>query len=155
MGFALEPCYLSIPRLSVLHTCTVCIAHSYFCVLTHNGFQGFEGLSLGTALLRAGLKLPYLSILCIVFSFTTPVGIALGLAFGTAYNANSPAALGVEGAFNAVSAGILLYNGLVDLVVPSFDESSEETPTSGVIFGLGFVFMFLGAAAMSVLAYWA
>ena len=83
------------------------------------------------------------------------MGIALGLAFGTAYNANSPAALGVEGAFNAVSAGILLYNGLVDLVVPSFDESSEETPTSGVIFGLGFVFMFLGAAAMSVLAYWA
>ena len=117
--------------------------------------QGFEGLSLGTTLLNAGLRVPYLAFLCGLFALTTPVGISIGLAVGSAYNANSPAALGVEGAFTAVSAGILLYNGLVDLIVPSFDETCEDTPTNDVVFGLGFVSLFLGAAAMSALAYWA
>ena len=123
----------------------------YCCCL----LQGFEGLALGTILLKAGLKVRYLAFLCAAFALTTPVGIAIGLAVGSAYNANSPAALGVEGTFNAISAGILLYNGLVDLIVPSFDETYEETPRSDVVFGMGFVFLFLGAVAMSALAYWA
>ncbi|CAI7925161.1 unnamed protein product [Closterium sp. NIES-54] len=117
--------------------------------------QGFEGISLGTAV--APCRFSLLKTLCmgLLFAFTTPLGVAIGLAVHSSYNSNSQAALATEGAFNAVSAGILIYNGLVDLLVPTFDEHDENTPKDPVAYFFGFVFLFLGAGAMSLLAIWA
>ncbi|CAI5494456.1 unnamed protein product [Closterium sp. Naga37s-1] len=117
--------------------------------------QGFEGISLGTAI--APCRFSLLKTLCmgLLFAFTTPLGVAIGLAVQSSYNSNSQAALATEGAFNAVSAGILIYNGLVDLLVPTFDEHDENTPKDPVAYFFGFVFLFLGAGAMSLLAIWA
>ncbi|CAI5472510.1 unnamed protein product [Closterium sp. Yama58-4] len=94
--------------------------------------QGFEGISLGTAV--APCRFSLLKTLCmgLLFAFTTPLGVAIGLAVHSSYNSNSQAALATEGAFNAVSAGILIYNGLVDLLVPTFDEHDENTPKDPV-----------------------
>ncbi|CAI5464037.1 unnamed protein product [Closterium sp. Yama58-4] len=117
--------------------------------------QGFEGISLGTAV--APCRFSHLKTLCmgLLFAFTTPLGVAIGLAVHSSYNSNSQAALATEGAFNAVSAGILIYNGLVDLLVPTFDEHDENTPKDPIAYFFGFVFLFLGAGAMSLLAIWA
>lgn len=46
------------------------------------------------------------------------VGAAIGLAIGNSYHEGSKAALGTQGTLNAVAAGILLYNGIVDLIIP-------------------------------------
>jgi len=59
----------------------------------------------------------------------TPVGVAIGIGLGSSYNSSSKAALASEGVFDSISAGILIYNGLVDLVVPTFAE--RELPKTG------------------------
>ncbi|KAE8690777.1 Detected protein of unknown function [Hibiscus syriacus] len=51
---------------------------------------------------------------------TTPTGIALGMGVSKVYNENSPKALVVEGIFNSLSAGILIYMSLVDLLGVDF-----------------------------------
>lgn len=43
---------------------------------------------------------------------------AIGLGIGNTYHEGSRAALGTQGTLNAVSAGILIYNGIVDLIIP-------------------------------------
>eukprot|EP00475_Leptophrys_vorax_P029202 TRINITY_DN4267_c0_g1_i4.p2 TRINITY_DN4267_c0_g1~~TRINITY_DN4267_c0_g1_i4.p2 ORF type:complete len:177 (-),score=11.66 TRINITY_DN4267_c0_g1_i4:519-1049(-) len=117
--------------------------------------QGFEGVSLGTALIPCQYSTLKSLVMGTVFALTTPVGVMIGLAIISSYNPNSTAALATEGAFNAVSAGILIYNGLVDLVVPAFDEEDENTPKGAFPYFCGFVCLFLGAGMMCLLAIWA
>ena len=54
------------------------------------------------------------------FSLTTPLGIVVGIGISSTYNDNSPTALIVEGTFNALAAGILIYMALVDLLAADF-----------------------------------
>ena len=61
----------------------------------------------------------YVAMAC-VFALTTPVGIAIGLGISSSYNPNSKAALGTEGVFDSISAGILIYMALVDLIAVDF-----------------------------------
>jgi zinc transporter 1/2/3 len=78
----------------------------------------FEGLGLGSRL--ASMKLPtqynYVPI-CAAFLYglTTPVGIAVGLGVHTTYNPDSTTASIVSGVLDALSAGILIYTGLVEV----------------------------------------
>ncbi|CAI6006945.1 unnamed protein product, partial [Closterium sp. NIES-65] len=95
--------------------------------------QGFEGISLGTTLIPCQFSKLKTVIMGLLFALTTPIGVVIGLAIYSSYNPSSKAALATEGAFNAVSAGILIYNGLVDLVVPAFDEDDEATPKGAVL----------------------
>ncbi|CAI7766844.1 unnamed protein product [Closterium sp. NIES-53] len=117
--------------------------------------QGFEGISLGTTLIPCQFSKLKTILMGLLFALTTPVGVVIGLAIYSSYNPSSKAALAIEGSFNAISAGILIYNGLVDLVVPAFDENDEGTPKSPVLYFLGFVSLFLGAFSMCLLALWA
>ena len=58
--------------------------------------------------------------------------MAVGLAIGAgAYNPHSPAVLGTQGVLNAVSAGILIFNGLVPRLVKSIERSSSELLSPG------------------------
>ena len=63
------------------------------------------------------------------------------------------AALGAEGVFDAVSAGILIYNGLCDLILPTF--SDDEMPKSWKWQVAGFGALFTGATIMAVIGKWA
>jgi zinc transporter 1/2/3 len=49
----------------------------------------------------------------------TPVGIAIGMGVHGSYNANSPEALLSIGVLDSISAGLLLYSGIVEMCVPS------------------------------------
>ena len=69
------------------------------------------------------------------------------------YNGESKAALGTEGVFDAVSAGILIYNGLCDLILPTF--SDDDLPRSWTLRASGFGALYMGAAIMAVIAKWA
>ena len=69
------------------------------------------------------------------------------------YNGESKAALATEGVFDAVSAGILIYNALCGLIVPTF--ADDELPQSWIMQALGFGALYFGAAIMALIGKWA
>lgn len=115
--------------------------------------QGNEGLALGVLFIKAGYSRWKYFMFAAAFVIVTPLRVAIGIGVSQDYNGESKAALGTEGIFNSISAGILIYNGLCDLIVPTF--SDEEVPQSGVMQILGFVALYLGAAIMALIGKWA
>ena len=102
--------------------------------------------------MQAQYSLKRYCLLSAAFLLTTPIGVAIGIAIGGA-SYSATALLGTEGIFNSISAGILLYNALVDFIVPTFSfHMGAHTP---IVQALGFVFLFLGAGVMSLIALWA
>ena len=80
--------------------------------------ETFEGLGIGSRL--AYLELPnkyrwYPVAGAVLFGLTTPLGIAAGLGVRTTYNPGSATASIVSGVLDSLSAGILIYTGLVEV----------------------------------------
>ena len=117
--------------------------------------QGFEGIALGSQFMRAEYRVRKYLVLMIVFVLITPIGIAIGIGVGNSYEASSHTALGFEGAFNAVSAGILVYNGLVDLILPAFQAAPTVLPRNMFVQLLPWLFLAAGYCCMALLAKWA
>jgi len=115
--------------------------------------QGNEGLALGVLFVKAGYSRLKYMVLAAAFVFVTPLGVAIGIGVSNNYNGESKAALGTEGVFDAVSAGILIYNGLCDLIVPTF--SDDDLPQSWMLQVSGFGALYTGAAIMALIAKWA
>ena len=115
--------------------------------------QGNEGVALGILFVKAGYsKLKY-ALLAAAFVVVTPLGVAIGIGISNNYNGESKAALGTEGVFDAVSAGILIYSGLCDLILPTFSDS--DLPQSWTMQVTGFGAMYFGAAMMALIGKWA
>ncbi|KAE8209611.1 hypothetical protein CF327_g6432 [Tilletia walkeri] len=119
--------------------------------------QMFEGLGLGTRLAYLPLHpkswLPFLG--GIAYGLVTPLGLAIGLGIRSTYNENSATSNYVTGTFDSISAGILLYTGLVELLAHEFifSRKMREAPIRKVLISVGE--MFLGAALMALLGRWA
>jgi len=119
--------------------------------------QMFEGLGLGTRLaylpLHPTSPLPFLG--GIAYGLVTPLGLAIGLGVRQTYNEDSATAAYVTGTFDSVSAGILLYTGLVELLAHEFifSRKMREAPLSKVMLSVGE--MLLGAGLMALLGRWA
>ncbi|XP_062179597.1 zinc transporter 7-like [Phragmites australis] len=115
--------------------------------------QFFEGFALGGSIAQAQFKTVSAVLMASFFAITTPAGIAAGAGLASFYNPNSPRALVVEGILDSVSAGILIYMSLVDLIAADF--------LGGKIAGslrqqlMAYIALFLGALSMSSLAIWA
>lgn len=120
--------------------------------------QFFEGMALGAQI--AGVKdMSTIAAIGMVlfFALTTPVGVAIGIGVHLrTYNPKSVAALLVNGIFDSVSAGILIYVSLVNLIngdmgphAKAFHQSKTRLKV------LYFVALYLGVAAMSVIGRWA
>lgn len=85
--------------------------------------QTFEGLGLGSRLAAVPWPkdkrwTPY--ILAVGYGLSTPISIAIGLGVRNAYAPGSQTALIVNGVFDSISAGILIYTGLVELMAHEF-----------------------------------
>lgn len=128
-----------------------CTIRPLFAALTFHQF--FEGMGLGGCIAQAGFKNVTTALMALAFSVTTPMGIAVGIGISSTYNENSPTALIVEGLFDAVSSGILIYMALVDLIATDF--LGERMTSSGRLQLWCYSALFLGAGAMSLLAKWA
>ena len=76
--------------------------------------QVFEGMGLG-ALLAAvpsdNIRKKFT--MALVYPLVTPIGIAIGIGLKSSFNANDPNTIVTQGAFGALSAGILFYNTCV------------------------------------------
>lgn len=85
--------------------------------------QMFEGLGLGTRLAFLPLPprlnwVPYVA--GVLYAICTPIGMAIGLGVRETYSPESITASIVSGILDAISAGILLYTGLVELLAHEF-----------------------------------
>ncbi|KAL0931300.1 ZIP zinc/iron transporter [Colletotrichum truncatum] len=122
-------------------------------VLTFHQF--FEGLGLGSRLAVAhwpshGRWWPH--ILAGLYGLSTPVAIAVGIA---AKPSSAQTQTLVNGIFDSISAGILMYTGLVELLAHEFmfNPQMRNSPLKIQLFAFGCVA--LGAGVMAVLANWA
>ena len=120
--------------------------------------QLFEGLGLGARL--SALVLPrgyhWVPIVgAILFGVTTPIGIAAGLGARSTYAPESSTALIVSGIFDALSAGILLYTGVAELLAHEFLFNPHLARMSNRRLTFACVSMLFGAGLMALLGRWA
>ncbi|KAM0876453.1 hypothetical protein ACQ4PT_036149 [Festuca glaucescens] len=115
--------------------------------------QFFEGFALGGCISEAQFKNFSALLMAFFFAITTPAGITVGAGIASFYNPNSPRALIVEGILDSMSAGILIYMALVDLIAADF--LSRRMSCNPRLQVCSYVALFLGAMAMSSLAIWA
>jgi zinc transporter 1/2/3 len=120
--------------------------------------QTFEGLGLGSRLAvtpwpKTKKWTPY--ILGVAYGFSTPVAIAIGLGVRKSYPPGSQTTLIVNGVFDSVSAGILIYTGLVELMAHEFMFSHAMRKASLKVVLSAFGLMCLGAGLMALLGKWA
>ncbi|VVT58871.1 uncharacterized protein SAPINGB_P006426 [Magnusiomyces paraingens] len=120
--------------------------------------QMFEGMGLGSRLAETpwGKKNEWVPwTFAIAFALTTPIGIAIGLGVRNTYPPGSAHALITNGVFDSISAGILIYTSLVELMGVEFLYSDEFQEASYGTIMLAFGFMCLGCGLMSMLGRWA
>ncbi|EAT92304.2 hypothetical protein SNOG_00809 [Parastagonospora nodorum SN15] len=120
--------------------------------------QTFEGLGLGARLAevpwpKSKRWTPYL--LGLGYGLSTPIAIAIGLGVRQSFSPEGRTNLLVNGIFDSISAGILIYTGLVELMAHEFMFSPymQKGPVSKTI--NAFTLMTLGAGLMALLGYWA
>jgi solute carrier family 39 (zinc transporter), member 1/2/3 len=120
--------------------------------------QTFEGLGLGARLAttpwpRAKSITPYF--LGLGFAISTPIAIAIGLGVRNTYPPTGRTTLIVNGIFDSISAGILIYTALIELLAHEFmfSPSMRRAPLREVLAAFGLVC--LGAALMALLGKWA
>jgi zinc transporter 1/2/3 len=92
--------------------------------------QSFEGLALGSRI--AAIHFPRSSprpwLMVLAYGTTTPIGQAIGLFVHKLYDPMSQTGLLMVGFMNAISSGLLLFAGLVQLLAEDFlTEKSYET----------------------------
>ncbi|KAI4124460.1 MAG: hypothetical protein LQ341_007072 [Variospora aurantia] len=120
--------------------------------------QTFEGLGLGSRLAttpwpKSKRWTPY--ILAGAYALSTPIALAAGLGVRTTYAPGSQNALIINGVFDSISAGILIYTGLVELMAHEFMFSPTMRRARLSVVLNAFGMMCLGAGLMALLGKWA
>lgn len=118
--------------------------------------QSFEGLGIGARMSAIPFGhhtwLPW--ILCAAYGLTTPISIAIGLGVRHTYTPGSKVSLIIQGVLNAVSAGILIYTGLVELLARDFLFDPCRTKRQSRLLSMA-VCTLLGAGIMALIGKWA
>jgi solute carrier family 39 (zinc transporter), member 1/2/3 len=120
--------------------------------------QTFEGLGLGARLALSPWPstrrwTPYL--LALAYGLSTPLAIGIGLGVRKTYPPGSATTLIVNGVFDSISAGILIYTGLVELMAHEFMFSTQMKKANISTVLSAFGLMCLGGALMALLGKWA
>jgi zinc transporter 1/2/3 len=118
--------------------------------------QSFEGLGIGARMSAIPFGkhkwLPW--VLCAAYGLTTPISIAIGLGVRTTYAPGSKVSLITQGVLNAISAGILIYTGLVELLARDFlFDPCRTRRRSKLLFMV--CCTLLGAGIMALIGKWA
>ncbi|KAJ5888393.1 hypothetical protein N7495_008434 [Penicillium taxi] len=127
-----------------------------YIVLTFH--QTFEGLGLGARLAQIPWpankrRTPYY--LAFAFGLAAPIAIAIGLGVRKSYPPTGRTTLIVNGIFDSISAGILIYTALIELFAHEFmfSETMRKAPIRDVLLAL--FLLCLGALLMALLGKWA
>lgn len=113
--------------------------------------QFFEGFALGSSIQGAKItSLLHLGIMTMIFSFSTPIGQSIGIGISSLYEENSPIAQQIEGTFDSISGGILIYMALVDFIGEDFRKNYRGRMRYWMVLSV-----FVGNGFMAILAMWA
>jgi zinc transporter 1/2/3 len=119
--------------------------------------QTFEGFALGSRIsairFPAGSMKPWL--MALAYGTTTPIGQAIGLAIHTLYDPASQTGLLTVGSMNAVSSGLLLFAGLVELLAEDFLSDESYVTLQGKRRLQACASVVSGAALMALVGAWA
>ncbi|KAH7326448.1 Zinc/iron permease [Stachybotrys elegans] len=132
---------------------SVATGPAFIVFLVAIGFhQTFEGLALGSRIAAIQFSSrsikPWLMVLA--YGMTTPIGQAIGLMVHTLYDPQSMSGLLVVGFMNAISAGLLLYAGLVQLLAEDFLTEKSYQVLKGTKRLRAFIAVIAGATLMAV-----
>lgn len=119
--------------------------------------QMFEGLALGTciaALPSSAASFFTKLLMGGAFVLVTPIGMAIGIGVLDQFNGSDPSTLIAIGTLDALSAGILAWVGMVEMLARDWMQGSllHAGPIRSTV---GIVSMMLGMALMSLLGKWA
>ncbi|KJE97040.1 ZIP zinc transporter [Capsaspora owczarzaki ATCC 30864] len=110
--------------------------------------QFFEGIALGARLVECNFSKLNEFLLAFIYSVSAPVGIAIGIGIVNSYNENGVTTNLVQGTFDAVSAGILLYVGFSQMLAIEFPRDFAAASSRARRVAL-FVAMWVGAGIMA------
>ncbi|KAJ1951627.1 hypothetical protein FBU59_000032 [Linderina macrospora] len=116
-----------------------------------------EGLALGSRLAQikyARHSFAHAFASAALFMLITPIGMCIGIGVRYSYAPNSPSSLISMGVLDCLSAGILIYSGLVNLLAEEFGTLEFRSYRRGMKAAC-FTVMFLGAAIMALIGKWA
>ncbi|KAK8878767.1 ZIP zinc transporter-domain-containing protein [Apiospora arundinis] len=119
--------------------------------------QTFEGLALGARI--AAIEWPEKSLqpifMAVAYGCTTPIGQAIGLAARSAYSPQSEFGLILVGVMNAISAGLLTFASLVELLSEDLLSDESWKILRGRRRVCAFMLVVAGAFLMSLVGAWA
>jgi zinc transporter 1/2/3 len=119
--------------------------------------QMFEGIALGTCI--AGLPTSAASLttkllMAAGFALVTPVGMAIGIGVLDMFDGNDPSTIVAIGTLDALSAGILAWVGIVELLAHDWIQG-VLLKAGPVKTGVAMLSLVSGLVVMSVLGKWA
>ncbi|RFU32738.1 hypothetical protein B7463_g3629, partial [Scytalidium lignicola] len=119
--------------------------------------QTFEGLALGSRI--AAINFPKSSprpwLMVLAYGTTTPIGQAIGLIVHNLYDPRSATGLLMVGFMNAISSGLLLFAGLVQLLAEDFLSDKSYGILKGRTRVEAFSAVISGALLMALVGAWA
>ncbi|KAG9815612.1 Zip-domain-containing protein, partial [Aureobasidium melanogenum] len=116
--------------------------------------QMFEGLALGSRISDLQIRMVEKLLMATAFAIVTPIGMAIGIGVLNQFNGNDPSTIIAIGTLDALSAGILLYVGLVEMLAHDWMHGElSKAPLRHVIPAA--VSLIAGLVLMSVLGKWA
>ncbi|RYP63146.1 hypothetical protein DL769_007057 [Monosporascus sp. CRB-8-3] len=101
------------------------------------------------------LSLPKKLLMAIAFAITTPIGMAIGIGVLDTFNGNDPTTLWALGTLDALSAGILVWVGVVEMWAGDWIFGGEMTHSSPLVTALALFGLIAGMVLMSFLGKWA
>ncbi|RYP63291.1 hypothetical protein DL771_009362 [Monosporascus sp. 5C6A] len=101
------------------------------------------------------LSLPKKLLMAIAFAITTPIGMAIGIGVLDTFNGNDPTTLWALGTLDALSAGILVWVGVVEMWAGDWIFGGEMTRSSPLVTALALFGLIAGMVLMSFLGKWA
>lgn len=119
--------------------------------------QFFEGLALGARIaMLPGPLLGSKALMAGTFAVITPIGMAIGLGVLHSFNGNDQSTLVALGTLDALSAGILVWVGLVDMWARDWVMDGGEMMNARLsIVAVGGFSLIAGMVLMGVLGKWA
>jgi solute carrier family 39 (zinc transporter), member 1/2/3 len=119
--------------------------------------QSFEGMALGSRI--AAINFPKSSpkpwLMVLAYGTTTPIGQAIGLLVQSSYDPHSETGLLMVGIMNAISSGLLLFAGLVQLLAEDFLSDKSYDILKGRRRWHAFMAVIGGATLMALVGAWA
>ncbi|CAK4083760.1 unnamed protein product [Aphanomyces euteiches] len=117
--------------------------------------QFFEGVAVGSSAVSAFSTIRSSILTAVVYSLSTPVGIAIGIGIHSTYSETSTTSLWVRGILDAMAGGILIYTGLVELLTYQYTINGDFHRMSSSFRLLCYTCVWMGACAMAVVGKWA